>query len=204
MRQPRSSRIRHELSLLREWARFLIRGHGKAWFIFTHVAPFERLLLYRLGLRQTRGAVFAEIGSYLGASACFLAAAAAEIGGGARVHCVDTWRNDGMSEGMRDTWIEFQRNTRRYASLIIPHRGESVHIAKAFTEKLDLLFLDGDHSYAGCRSDVENWLPHLKPGGLMILHDIAWAEGVERVVREKLNPLARKQGQLRNIYWAWV
>jgi predicted O-methyltransferase YrrM len=36
----------------------------------------------------------------------------------------------------------------------------------------DLLFIDGDHSYEGCRSDVDRFVPHnLRPGGYFILHD---------------------------------
>jgi predicted O-methyltransferase YrrM len=183
------------------YLRFQIRGHGGAWCIFTHMTPLERLLLYRLGLQQPAGAVLLEVGSYLGASACFLVAAAEEIGG--QVHCVDTWRNEGMSEGFRDTWQEFRTNTERYASLIIPHRGHSVDVAGAFDGQLDLLFIDGDHSYEGCRSDALAWLPHLKPGGIIVMHDYDWAEGVQRVVAELIRPRQRDRGHmLQHTYWA--
>lgn len=189
--------------LLRELLRFHIRGHGQAWRIFTHLTPFERLLLYRFGSRRSPGSTFLEVGSYLGASACFLASAADEIGGGAKVHCVDTWHNDGMSEGDRDTWEQFNSNTRRYRALIIPHRGKSLDIAPSFCERIDLLFLDGDHAYDACQADVRAWLPLLKQGGLVLLHDYAWSEGVRKVVHEHLSPFARKEGCLPNLYWAW-
>jgi predicted O-methyltransferase YrrM len=183
------------------YLRFQMRGHGHPWCIFTHMTRLERLLLYRLGLRQPAGAVLLEVGSYLGASACFLAAAAQEIGG--QVHCVDTWRNEGMSEGFRDTWQEFRTNTERYASLIIPHRGRSVDVAGAFNGRLDLLFIDGDHSYEGCRSDALAWLPHLKPGGIIVMHDYDCAEGVQRVVAELIRPQQRDRGHiLQHTYWA--
>ena len=96
-------------------------------------------MLYRLGLKQLPGSVFVEIGSYLGSSSCFLAAAASEIRGGTKVHCVDTWKNEGMTEGQRDTWSEFQTNTLRYLTIIVPHRGHSVKIAGNFNKKIDLL-----------------------------------------------------------------
>lgn len=36
----------------------------------------------------------------------------------------------------------------------------------------DLLFIDGDHSYEGCKADVERFVPNLlRPGGYFILHD---------------------------------
>jgi predicted O-methyltransferase YrrM len=38
--------------------------------------------------------------------------------------------------------------------------------------QIDLLFIDGDHSYEGCRADVEMYGPLVRPGGLVVLHDI--------------------------------
>jgi len=35
----------------------------------------------------------------------------------------------------------------------------------------DLLFIDGDHTYEGCRADVERYLKYLRPGGYFVLHD---------------------------------
>lgn len=182
--------------------RFRCRGHGEAWGIFTHMTPEERLLLYTLALRQRKGAVLVEVGSYLGASACFLAAAAGELGEGAAVHCVDTWHNDAMSEGSRDTWNEFHSNTRRHSSAIVAHRGLSVEVARSFDREVDLLFLDGDHSYEGCRSDVLAWLPRVRRGGVLVLHDFGWAEGVQRVVSELIMPARSGPGHvLQNTFW---
>jgi predicted O-methyltransferase YrrM len=36
---------------------------------------------------------------------------------------------------------------------------------------LDLLFVDGDHSYSGVKADVARWGPLLRPGGHLLLHD---------------------------------
>jgi predicted O-methyltransferase YrrM len=44
---------------------------------------------------------------------------------------------------------------------------------------LDLLFIDGDHTYEGVRQDFETYGPLVRPGGLIGFHDIAWPD--ERV-----------------------
>ncbi|MBD0329903.1 MAG: class I SAM-dependent methyltransferase [Thermoleophilia bacterium] len=37
---------------------------------------------------------------------------------------------------------------------------------------LDVLFIDGDHSYAGVRGDWERYAPLVRPGGVIGLHDV--------------------------------
>jgi len=39
--------------------------------------------------------------------------------------------------------------------------------------QLDLLFIDGDHSYAGVKADFNLYAGLVRPGGLIVLHDIA-------------------------------
>jgi len=57
---------------------------------------------------------------------------------------------------------------RRYGYL----HGDSAAEGRNWKEgSIDLVFVDADHSYAGCKADIEAWLPHIKPGGLLIVHD---------------------------------
>ncbi len=46
--------------------------------------------------------------------------------------------------------------------------------AKTFLagDKLDILFIDGDHTYEGVKRDFELWSPLVQPGGYVIFHDI--------------------------------
>lgn len=51
-------------------------------------------------------------------------------------------------------------------------QGDSVVIASKVRDGiLDFVFIDGDHSYAGCKSDIEVWSPKVKAGGLISGHD---------------------------------
>ncbi len=40
----------------------------------------------------------------------------------------------------------------------------------------DWVFIDGDHSEAGLRFDVELTKELITPGGLMLIHDVAWGD----------------------------
>ncbi len=53
---------------------------------------------------------------------------------------------------------------------------------------VDLVFVDGDHTYEGCKGDIDAWEPQLKPGGLLAFHDYdrPWAgHEVELAVDER-------------------
>lgn len=39
-------------------------------------------------------------------------------------------------------------------------------------KKIDVLFIDGDHTYKGVKKDFKNFNPFVKKGGLIALHDI--------------------------------
>jgi predicted O-methyltransferase YrrM len=40
------------------------------------------------------------------------------------------------------------------------------------TNKIDLLFIDGDHTYGGVKKDFEMYEPFVRVGGMIVLHDI--------------------------------
>jgi predicted O-methyltransferase YrrM len=138
----------------------------------THMTAQERLALFQTALALPPGFAIVEIGSYLGASTAFLGFAALHRTG--FVHAVDPWTNDAMgAEGERDTWGEFRRNTEPFAHYIVPHRGTSVAVRAREPELLcDMLFVDGDHSLAAVQADLQAWLPALRPGGVLAMHDI--------------------------------
>ena len=181
------------------WRLFYVARAGAADLsIPTHMTVPERLALFRFVRRLPAGARVVEVGSYLGASACVLAQGLSRLPG-SELHCVDTWQNDAMSEGPRDTFSTFQANTRRHGQLIRVHRGRSNELAGAFEGLIDFLFLDGDHSYEGCLDDTLSWLPKLRDGGIVAYHDVAWSEGVQRVVATRVVPFGVVLERLPNL-----
>jgi len=181
---------------------FLLFSRGVACDIFTHLTWAEKYKLFLLA-KRCQGTVFLEIGSYLGASA-YVIAAAIESQKKAKLFCVDTWQNDAMSEGSRNTYDLFLSNTKRYRNLITPLCGSSSDVSRSFQKPIDFLFIDGDHSYEGVRTDVEAWFPKLSERALVLFHDIGWAQGVQRIVAEVVKTRAVSEGRLANLYWVWL
>lgn len=166
--------------------------------IFTHLTVKEKTLLKHYATKVPKDGIILEVGSYLGSSACFLALGAKKLG--QRIYCIDTWHNEGMTEGQRDTFSEFRKNTEKFNN-IIPLRGKSKDIGKNFNEKIDLLFIDGEHSYEAVKTDLNVWLPHTKNGTILIMHDYGWAEGVIRSVDEIVKPIEiKKDKSIENMY----
>jgi hypothetical protein len=175
------------LYLLPSWVRMVSGDDRRILRIPTHLTRRERLFLYRTARGLSRGSIIVEVGSYLGASSCFLAAAAKERK--CMVYCVDTWQNDGMSDGPCDTYDAFLRNTGSYRNTVTPIRGRSEETAQDFDRTIDMLFIDGDHSYDGVAGDLRAWLPKLSCQAWIALHDFGWAEGVRRAIGEFVTPI---------------
>jgi predicted O-methyltransferase YrrM len=181
-----------------------ISNHGmKSFNVPTQLTRTERVSLYSLASRLSHEATLLEIGSWFGGSAQFLATAARQLEG--TLYCIDTWMGDAMSSQPYDSYDEFLSNIRRFGSTVKPLRGTSEEMAKHFKKKIDLLFIDGDHSYDGCRLDIEAWFPHLKHQAFVVFHDYGWAEGVQKAVREFVQPVQTSPGRrLHSMYWTTV
>jgi len=52
-------------------------------------------------------------------------------------------------------------------------------------ESLDFVFIDADHSYEACSSDIKAYLPKVKPEGMILGHDANW-DGVRKAYNECL------------------
>jgi predicted O-methyltransferase YrrM len=168
------------------------------FLIETHLSFEERLLLLETALELPNDFLVCEIGSYLGASTAFLAAAAVLKGG--HVHCVDTWDNVAMGlEPSQDTYATFLGNIFRFRPFITPHRGRASERAKDIGGGFDLLFVDGDHSYESVRSDLSHYVPKLKKQGLLALHDFDY-ESVSRAVTDHFSgQLPASKGRVHSL-----
>jgi len=117
------------------------------------------------------------------------------------VHCIDPW--DWVYWKPEDTQVEadkryseFLKNTSDFLNRVV-HRGESVKESNKFNDKsIDMVFIDGDHTYSSVIDDIEAWLPKTKY--LLCGHDYnepGWP-GVTQAVKEKFGDSFKSVGSI--------
>lgn len=168
-------------------------------------------MLYTL-VKLIRPGLTVETGCFIGYSTLCMAQALEEVGSG-HIHSFDLFPADQPVEspvlGHCRNRLEASRGHIEHAALshrITLHQGDSSSNISALMGTLkeqpsiDLAFLDGDHTTEGCKKDFFAVDPHLKPGGLILLHDTipqycGWAGP-----RQLMDDLATKsQGQYQVI-----
>lgn len=66
--------------------------------------------------------------------------------------------------------------------------GNSSDVCKQWPIEIDFLFIDGDHTLAGCLADIDGWLPYVTRGGIVGFHDygsIHWMD-VKRAIDDRM------------------
>jgi predicted O-methyltransferase YrrM len=148
----------------------------------------EAALLYRLGRDATTGPI-AEIGRFKGGSTFVFASAMPEG--------VELWSYD-FHVALRTDMPGEQLDAELREALERYGLARKVHLLVADSRTadpppapLEVLFIDGDHSYDGAKADCERWSSFVRPGGHLLFHDAVDAggygnhyPGVARVVSE--------------------
>lgn len=128
-------------------------------------------------VEQYQPKVCVELGTWLGASAIPVARSIRRWGG--TLFCVDTWAGDvhtptgtvrpqapwmlvSCARNLMDAGVGAQVR-------LIPATTEQAH--EWWTEPIDYLYIDAAHDYESVRADLSTWVPHVKPGGLILGDD---------------------------------
>lgn len=137
---------------------------------------------------------FVEIGSWTGRSICFFAVECANLKKDINIFCVDLWPDDINSLPFNNTIKNRYANGELYNTFldnissiknITPIRSLSKDAVKIFDDhSIDILFVDGDHSYDAVLNDISLYLPKIKNGGIISGHDYNWisvAKAVKKI-----------------------
>jgi hypothetical protein len=121
-----------------------------------------------------------ELGTHAGVSYSALCQAVARCGLETRCYAVDTWRADPQA-GLygEEVFEEFRRyhdeRYRAFSTLLRTTFDEA--LAQFHDGTVDLLHIDGYHTYEAVRHDFESWKPKLSQCAVVLFHDTNERQG---------------------------
>lgn len=116
-----------------------------------------------------------ELGTHYGVSFFAFCEAAAAYSKSSFIYAVDTWEGDSQAGHYgQEVFEKVQLHTNR------KHRSQSRLIRSTFDDaaqyfndqSIDLIHIDGLHTYDAVKHDYETWLPKLKDDAIILFHDI--------------------------------
>lgn len=131
--------------------------------------PFAMFLISAL-----RPRIFVELGVDRGVSYCAFCQAVKSVGSDTRCFGIDTWQGDEHAGKRSDEvlaqlrehhdplYSAFSKLVRSTFDEALPSFGDGT---------IDLLHIDGFHTYDAVRHDHETWLPKMSDRGIVIFHD---------------------------------
>lgn len=141
-------------------------------------------------IRLLRPRSYVDLGVHVGASLIAAATAAKAYQVPANLYGVDTWEGDPHAG--------FYDGDAMYQDLkgFMEHQFRGVHLVRRLFDdalelfapgSIDLLHIDGLHTYEAVKHDFLTWFPKVSPSGVIMFHDTAVHErgfGVFRLLRE--------------------
>lgn len=137
---------------------------GHRWFVYD-------LMRYRAP------ETVVELGTHYGPSFFAMCQAVKDGGLPTHLHAVDTWEGDPHAGTYGAEVFETFEHVLHaaYAGVgVTLHRTLfSEALLQIVDESVDLLHIDGFHSYEAAQGDFESWLPKLAPNAVVLFHDVA-------------------------------
>jgi hypothetical protein len=130
-----------------------------------------------------------EVGSWKGASTIAILKAADNV----LLRCVDTWKGNpsdhtGEIAAVEDVFATFMDNITNsgVSDRLTIVKKDSVTAAGQMIDKVDVVFLDADHTYQSVKADINAWYGKLMDNGWMIGHDyyVKQFPGLTKAVNE--------------------
>jgi Methyltransferase domain len=132
--------------------------------------PFAMLVVDLL-----RPRLLVELGTHYGVSYCAFCQAVKELGLPTRCYAVDTWQGDAHvgaygPEVLADLKAHHDPLYGSFSRLVQSDFEKA--LGKFADRSVDLLHIDGCHTYEAVKRDFEGWLPKMSDRGVILFHDI--------------------------------
>jgi glycosyltransferase involved in cell wall biosynthesis len=125
-------------------------------------------------IQEVSPKIFVELGTHSGHSYSAFCQSVVEAGLSTKCYAVDTWQGDQHAgEYDDDIFIKFSEyHQEKYAAFSQLLRMKFDDAVNYFVDgSIELLHIDGLHTYEAVCHDFETWLPKLAPGAVVIFHD---------------------------------
>ena len=151
------------------------------------LAHKEGLFLYELTKKYCLKNFAVEVGSYCGKSACYIGQACKEN----KTYLMTIDHHRGSEEQQYgeeyfdpdeynydkeivDTLPTLLKNIQkfRFEEVILPVVNSSELASKEIENNIDLVFIDGSHTFESARKDYVSWKNKIRIGGILAIHDV--------------------------------
>ncbi len=122
-----------------------------------------------------RPKTFVELGTYHGVSYFAFCQAVKALNLNAKCYAVDTWQGDEHAGKIEKSILPKleEHNSSFYSDFSQLLQKTFDEAQKDFADgSIDLLHIDGFHTYEAVRHDFENWLPKMSDRGIVLFHDV--------------------------------
>jgi hypothetical protein len=132
-------------------------------------APFMKFVI-----RELKPKTFVELGVHNGFSYFVGCQAINECGLPTKAFAIDHWEGDSQAGFFDDSVYQDVLNINsKYSEFSTLLKSSFSDALKCFENKsIDLLHIDGFHSYESVKEDFNSWLPKMSKDGVILLHDI--------------------------------
>ena len=151
------------------------------------LAHEEGIFLYELTKEFCLQNCAVEIGSYCGKSACYIGQACKE--NKTKLFTIDHHRGSEEQQfgeeyfdpdeydyknNRVDTLPTLKKNIKDFdlIDVVKPIVGHSKEVAGEIENNIDLVFIDGSHTFESARADYAAWKNKIRVGGILAIHDI--------------------------------
>ena len=114
----------------------------------------------------------------------------------------DSYKEGGQKKNLNKFYLKTLRRTNKFKDRVVLIRKFSSDALKDVREKLDFIYIDGNHDYKFVKEDMKNYYKKLKKGGILAGHDIPRSD-VCKAFCEFVGEIKNSQPRMEHRDW-WL